>query len=168
MPTDAERLSALVDDGDEAVVFEVRGVPRPQPRPRFVGPGRVVSTAGKAVKAWKAAVVREAKAVRAERGPLPKASALAVSLVFTFVGPRGGHGRAHLQRPDVDNLAKLVMDAVIEAGLIHDDALIFALAARKVWGATGGVVVRLDAVGAKSEGFVSGGTSALVAPGWLR
>lgn len=74
-----------------------------------------------------------ARKVAAERG---KATGpLSVLIDFTFptkVASR--HGQPHTSRPDADNLAKLILDCLMRAGLIGDDAAVSCVVARKTWG----------------------------------
>jgi Holliday junction resolvase RusA-like endonuclease len=42
-------------------------------------------------------------------------------------------GLPHTLRPDSDNLAKLVLDAIMAAGLIGDDSAVSLLTVRKTW-----------------------------------
>jgi Holliday junction resolvase RusA-like endonuclease len=42
-------------------------------------------------------------------------------------------GHPHTLRPDSDNLAKLVLDAMMAAGLIGDDSAVSLLTVRKTW-----------------------------------
>jgi Holliday junction resolvase RusA-like endonuclease len=44
-------------------------------------------------------------------------------------------GLPHTLRPDSDNLAKLVLDAMMAAGLIGDDSAVSLLTVRKTWAA---------------------------------
>jgi Holliday junction resolvase RusA-like endonuclease len=51
---------------------------------------------------------------------------------------RGGHrGAAHLQKPDVDNLQKGLLDALYE-----DDSGVWDIRATKIWGDKGAIWVR--------------------------
>lgn len=114
------------------VLLTVQGTPRPQPRPRFAG-GRVVSTANPLARRWKASV--EAKARQAASQVGKQAGPLTVAIDFTFPTPKASrHGQPHTFRPDADNLAKLLLDSIMRAGLIADDAAISCLVARKTWG----------------------------------
>lgn len=58
--------------------------------------------------------------------------------------------RHHTQRPDSDNLAKLVMDCIQQAGLLEDDSCVCRLMVEKVWCPHGmeGVSVTLASLGA--------------------
>ena len=113
------------------ILLTVKGTPRPQPRPRFVQ-GRVVSTADPNARRWKAGVEAVARQAAKEHGQ--QSGPLSVSLTFEMpTADKKRHGRPHTLRPDSDNLAKLVLDAMMSAGLIGDDSAVSCLIVRKTW-----------------------------------
>lgn len=115
-------------------MLTVKGTPRPQPRPRFVR-GRVVSTADPNARRWKANVEAVARAAAREHGQ--QSGPLAVSLGFEMpTADKKRWGLPHTMRPDSDNLAKLVLDALMSAGLIGDDSAVSLLTVRKTWAAS--------------------------------
>jgi len=145
----------------------VDGVPRAQPRPRGVG-RRFVSVANPKAKLWAGLVEREVrKAVaglkEAERGWL----AGPVSLRLDFMMPTGltgRMGRPHDIKPDGDNLAKLVMDAMERAGCLPGgDQRVTDLQVSKVWHSKGGVVITLGALPEPPET----GAGSAKRPDWL-
>lgn len=114
------------------IVVNVRGTPRPQPRPRFVR-GRVVSTADANAKRWISQVEAASRQAAGAKGR--QAGPVAVVIEFTFpTKDTSRHGKPHTSRPDADNLAKLVLDSAMRAGLIGDDAAVSCLTVRKTWG----------------------------------
>lgn len=121
------------------------GHPRPQPRPRFVG-GRVVSTLSPLARAWRETVASAVKSGMRRTPAWPCGCAL--ELVFVMpTRDKKRHGRSHLIRPDVDNLAKAVMDVLEERGALpRGDADVCVLTVAKVWGPSGkaGVHVKLS------------------------
>ncbi len=124
----------------------VSGTPVAQPRPRavsFRGHARMYnpSTADE----WKEDVVR---VMKKHRGAFPKGTPLRVSVVFDILRP-ASHMRKDgapsslareypTGRPDCDNLAKAVMDAITEAGVWHDDAQVISIAITKSYSFSGG------------------------------
>ena len=66
-----------------------------------------------------------------------RSEALRADLTFLFPTQRRNkerYGKPHLQVPDVDNLAKLVLDAFVRKGLIQgDDSRVCELIIRKSW-----------------------------------
>lgn len=122
------------------LVFEVKGVPRAQPRGRHVG-GHVVSTTGPALRfrlAVKEAATRAGFAAMPDgRGgirPLGGAVELVMLVRFpTKRQERWGGWRTAIRDRDTDNLAKLVMDAVVDAGVMPDDGSVARLVVESVW-----------------------------------
>lgn len=107
------------------IVIYVSGTPRPQPRARHLPSGKVVSTTGKLSKAWKEAVAREARIVaKRERAEIDRLrdGPFAVDHVFWFATPKAERwGQPHGAKPDRDNLDKLMMDTLRQAGALPGD-----------------------------------------------
>lgn len=125
------------------ILINVPGHPRPQPRPRFAK-GKVISSIDPRARAWKNSVVSTA---RASVGDVGGSDALreilgclksnAVEIVVQYRIPtyvRERWGNAHLQKPDRDNLDKLVLDGLKTAGaLVGDDCVVYMGLSWKVW-----------------------------------
>lgn len=102
--------------------IHISGVPVPQPRPRF-GKGRAYSTIENGVVAWKRMVEWHANKA-GWCGLFPIGAPVAVDLDFALKsGPTS--------KPDLDNLAKPVLDALTAAGVWPDDSCVVALSAKK-------------------------------------
>jgi len=126
----------------DIVLLNIEGNPRPQPRPRLCR-GRVVSTADANARMWKD-LVRSAGKMAAEAHGQIKAQAVAVVMRFDMPTPKADrHGLPHTFRPDADNLAKLALDAVMDAGLLEDDAAVSTLVVTKTWAGKGGLTMTL-------------------------
>jgi Holliday junction resolvase RusA-like endonuclease len=120
---------------DRILEFDVIGLPSPQGSKRaFVRNGRanLVEVAGAALKDWRTSVT--ARAVEAARdvdwvileGPV------AVEVLFRLPRPKSRpHDVWHAVRPDVDKLARAVLDAVSSARLWVDDCQVSDLRAWK-------------------------------------
>jgi Holliday junction resolvase RusA-like endonuclease len=123
--------------------FRVEGEPVAQPRHRIASRGRFATAyiaKSHAIHAWKWAI-EEAAREQAERiGWVPvKGVALSVSMVFSFEQPKSNKTEWHAQRPDIDNLAKAVLDAF--HGIVYlDDASVVSLFLWKEWGHPGVLV----------------------------
>ena len=115
----------------------VNGIPKAQPRPRMAANGHAYNPSN--ADSWKAEVA--AAFMLCRRPPI----AAPVHLRVSFFLPRpkkmkGGEDRSipHVKKPDVDNLLKSTMDAMTEANVWKDDALVFATSAHKWYAARGG------------------------------
>lgn len=101
----------------------------PSPRPRFRVIGKFASAyMPKAYKDHTEKLVEQIRQVVCE----PREGPLSLDVVFWCAKPKTsklGH-----PKPDIDNYAKTVMDAITKAGnLWHDDTQVVSLAARKAW-----------------------------------
>jgi Holliday junction resolvase RusA-like endonuclease len=159
--------------------IDVRGMPHPQPRPRFVKGQGAVSTIGPRVKAWRmrlAAAISDA-AVAIGEAEVERFHQGALSLRLEFRIPvqaekPGWVGLYHHLPPDTDNLAKPVMDELQAAKILPDDGRIAELSVRKVWcrAQDAGCTVLLAMLPAPMIGRVPAGYEAWAkaqAPGWL-
>lgn len=101
--------------------LKVFGIPEPQARPRW-GNGRVFSPK---TAWWKACNMQ----ARITRPPTPYDGAVRLTIDFYMPRPRRAPAarRWHRCRPDVDNLAKAVMDALTDAGWWKDDGCVAEL-----------------------------------------
>lgn len=137
----------MTQDSRHGITIVAYGHPRPQPRPRFAK-GRVISVADTKAKFWLACVQRaclRALDVVGGKEVMPSligTGGLTVRMQFRFgyevvVGRKPKTGRAdgmpHMQRPDTDNLAKLVLDVMVKQGILSDDCVVSSLVVEKVW-----------------------------------
>ena len=120
--------------------FRVLGLPKPQARPRAVSRGKFVKVYSPSTE-WK-----EAVKYAATKQETITAEAIEVSLEFYFDRPKSHYGtgknadklkasapRFHTKKPDVDNLAKAVLDACQDAGLFKDDSAVITLEVSKFY-----------------------------------
>lgn len=92
--------------------FEWKGNPLPQPRPRFARVGKWVSTYYPSKhRKYKEAI---AKAFLDSRLPCIDKGPISVEIVFTLPRPKSVKQavKLHDKRPDIDNYAKAVLDAL--------------------------------------------------------
>lgn len=131
----------------QAVTFTVPGDPVPQPRAR-------VSTAGGFARAYVPAkhpvhAYRHAIQVAAiDAGLRNEAGPVAVVIDCVFARPKSHMRKSgvrpdapQLPRPDVDNLAKSVLDSI--GPIIGDDAQVSRLVVEKSYGVEGRTTVRI-------------------------
>lgn len=127
------------------------GIPAPQGSKRHVGNGRMVESSAR-VAPWRQDVRTAAEKALAERPEMAlRTGPLAVEIAFYLPRPKGhfGTGRNRLQvrasapdrpagKPDVDKLARAVLDA-LTAVVWLDDAQVTDLAAHKFYAGFGGM-----------------------------
>ena len=107
--------------------------------------------------AWKQAI-RLAARGQATFGDMP----VSVSICYQFPRPKSHFRTAkhelrlehqsgrHAQKPDLDNLDKAVLDALVAEGVITDDAQVYTLTAAKWWvdkPENGGAVITIESAG---------------------
>jgi Holliday junction resolvase RusA-like endonuclease len=123
--------------------FALHGLPVPQGSHRCRN-GNVVPDNGPALKAWRKAVGHHARQAMPDgwvgTGPM------AVALSFWFPRPLShylrGEPRANAptwktSRPDIDKLARSVLDALTQARIWQDDSQVVYLSAEKSWDRAG-------------------------------
>lgn len=137
-----------------SVSFHVPGIPAAQGSKRHVGGGRMVESS-KRLGPWRSTVAMAAHA--AHSGP-PLEGPVRVCCSFTFPRPKR-HYRAngdlrdaaawwHGSRPDVDKLARAVLDGITGV-VVVDDSQVCELVAGKVYGDTPGANVMVVPVSAR-------------------
>lgn len=141
--------------GGRAIGFVVAGVPRPQGRKSAItrhGRTVVVESGRALLRPWQDAIREVARDAIAE----PLAGPVRVSLVFTMPRPKSHYrtGRYsdelrvdapthHSHRPDVDKLARAVLDALTPVAYL-DDGQVARLLVEKVYGASSGVAIVVE------------------------
>jgi crossover junction endodeoxyribonuclease RusA len=123
----------------------VAGIPAPQGSKRHVGNGRMIESS-KAVGPWREAVRAETARIMVS----PFYSPVKIALFFRFPRPKSHFrtGRnAHLlcasapaypaTKPDLDKLARAVLDGLTDGGAWQDDAQVVAIAAAKEYASPG-------------------------------
>ena len=119
----------------------VKGKPKAQPRPRATRRGGYVGIYNPTTASdWKG-IVKAAFAKH--KGSFGKDEPLLVTMAFTFARPpshfkkSGGYRKGvkeyHTQKPDVDNIAKAVMDAIGDVKVWHDDCQVVRETTSKTW-----------------------------------
>lgn len=133
-----------------AIAFTVAGDPVPQPRPRVTtrgGHGHAYTPAAHAIHGYRQAVAVAAKAAGCE--PHDQAVSVVIDLVF---GRPASHLRLSgepkasaptLPRPDVDNTAKAILDA-LNGIAWADDSQVSRLVVEKSYGKEPRTTVRIS------------------------
>lgn len=128
------------------VVIDVLGIPAPQGSKRafVVGNRAVITEDSKKTAPWRDSV--SAAGVAAMAGAPPFDGPLRVTIEFRQPRPRSVK-RAHPSvKPDVDKLARAVLDSLSAAAVIVDDARIVSLTAEKVYAEIPGATIRVTEV----------------------
>lgn len=122
----------------KTIEFFIAGEPKGQPRPRaFARGGKARVYDPGTAEGWKGQV---ALAARPYLPPVLIDAAVGVQLDFFLPRPRGHFGRRGLKpsapeypigKPDLDNLAKAVLDALVAIGFLRDDRLVRRLSVSK-------------------------------------
>lgn len=160
-----------------SVRIVVAGVPHAQPRPRFVN-GVAVSTIGPRIKRWRlmlqAAIQDAAHSIGEAELEVLNRFPLALAMEFRFQVPpkhKAWQGTPHWHKPDCDNLAKPVMDELVKARMIDDDARIARAGVSKLWASPlvggPGMTLVLVALDGPRAGRPQKEAGAGEAPAWL-
>jgi crossover junction endodeoxyribonuclease RusA len=120
--------------------IEVAGIPAPQGSKRHVGGGRMVEQS-RAVGPWREAVRAETQRVSVDRYILDEdIRDLAVRVAITFRLPRPKSTPARVlfpvKRPDIDKLARAVLDGLVAGGALADDSQVVDLLVSKRFATT--------------------------------
>jgi len=136
--------------------FFAAGLPKGQPRAkavRFGNRARVYDPG--TADSWKAAVKLASK--EAGVSGLHTTHPIALKLAFIFPRPKSHHKggdfakpvkdaapRCHVAKPDTDNAAKAVMDALTDCGVWRDDSQVCALSVTKTYGLPSGCRITIE------------------------
>jgi crossover junction endodeoxyribonuclease RusA len=133
--------------------FFVPGIPAPQGSKRHVGRGVLVESS-KQLKPWRLDVTATARQAWADRAPLEHA---AIDMEFVFPRPKSHYRtgkraselrddapRHHTVKPDIDKLARAVLDALTWAAVLRDDSRVHTLTVGKRYGQDTGVTVTIE------------------------
>ena len=134
-----------------AIVIQVQGKPRPQGSKRLVNGRMIEASAG--LPAWRESIRAETQ--RAMNGNRVMGGAVRAELVFLMPRPKGHMGVKGIRKgapalptivPDLDKLARAVLDGIVNGGAIQDDSQVTTLVAKKVYAddRVAGLIVRLS------------------------
>jgi crossover junction endodeoxyribonuclease RusA len=108
--------------------IEVAGIPAPQGSKRHVGGGRMVEMS-RAVGPWREAVRAETQRVMQAEHRWPSEEPVGIEITFRLVRPKSTPKRVEwpAKRPDLDKLARAVLDGITAGGAICDDGQVVVL-----------------------------------------
>ena len=122
------------DNYDDIYLFDIH--PVPCPRPRFTKYGRPYMPPKYML--WKKELVRQIEKKNIPRYDTP----IAMDIEFWFYSENKPWG-LHIQKPDIDNLQKGVLDAWQDAKIIPDDCIVHTIQAKKIWGYEPKIIVKI-------------------------
>ena len=116
------------------MIIVVRGTPAPQGSKRHVGGGRMIEMS-KAVGPWREAVRAETQRTMAATRLLTMDGPVMVRITFYLARPKSAPKKRVVPagRPDIDKLARAVLDGLTEGGAWLDDGQVVTLHASKVY-----------------------------------
>jgi crossover junction endodeoxyribonuclease RusA len=114
------------------VIIVVRGTPAPQGSKRHVGRGRMIEQS-RAVGPWREAIRAETQRVMITEESIQFLGPVAVKITFLLPRPKSTPKRITqpAKRPDLDKLARSVLDGLTMGGAWEDDAQVVELWCRK-------------------------------------
>lgn len=137
----------------KTISFFAPGIPKGQPRPKAFSRGGFASVYDPGTaENWKSCI---AMAIKSQLPTTPYDAPCSVSIQFRMPRPKG-HFKASgelrgsapalfLGKPDCDNLAKAVLDALTNIGLWRDDSLVWNLLVTKKYSdAAAGAMIHID------------------------
>ena len=120
--------------------FFVMGEPKPQARPRGYRKGKHIGFYSPST-AWKDLVMKKAHDMSKRK---VFSEPVIVRIDYQFKRPNSHYGTGknagilklsapefHIKKPDLDNLNKAILDALVDGGLISDDKLVIGLISEK-------------------------------------
>ncbi len=138
-----------MDESSRKITFHVPGKPIPQSRPRFARRGNHVATydaaPAKDYKSWVKTCALNAMAVE-QVTLIPREIALAMNLTVNIERPKSKKNAVYVTvKPDVDNLAKGILDS-LESILYAADQQIITLTVSKHYSDCPGVIISVTEV----------------------
>lgn len=118
----------------DPLVILIEGTPVPQgSKTAYVVNGRAVLTeASKKLKPWRKHVTETATQTAYVKKWLTISTACTVDMTFLFERPKSAKSREYPSvKPDLDKLARAVLDGLSDANIWNDDAQVVTLRARK-------------------------------------
>ena len=127
------------------LAFNVLGTPKPQGSKRHIGRGVMIESC-QALRPWRDSVAWAAREAMQQQGWEKAEGATQVTLGFDFTRLKSAKHRQYPSvKPDIDKLARAVLDALRSGGIYRDDAQVVSLVAAKHYSDEAGLTVRVEA-----------------------
>lgn len=110
--------------------FTITGTPIPQGSKRHVGNGRMIEANPK-LRPWRAVVTQAALQALGNQQPFSKTDGITVELAFFVPRPKTVNRSMPTVKPDIDKLARAILDGITDAGIWPDDSQVVKLQASK-------------------------------------
>jgi Holliday junction resolvase RusA-like endonuclease len=126
------------------ITIIVNGIPKGQPRVRAYSRGGHAGVyTPDTANGWKEAV-RLATLPHRPATPIDAPTRMELDVYFPrpkrLCGKRCDQGKIpHTGKPDIDNVAKAIMDVLTDSGVVRDDAVIYDIHPRKFYAAVGAI-----------------------------
>lgn len=105
---------------------------------QFFGNGKsALPASAKKARAFWIALMEKYKPEKPLEGPVQ------IEVIFTWERKNQKTEEPKITRPDLDNLSKLVLDAMVKAEYFKDDSQVVKLDLQKYWGSIGGVYIKV-------------------------
>jgi crossover junction endodeoxyribonuclease RusA len=132
------------------MLITVRGIPAPQGSKRHVGGGRMIEQS-KAVGPWREAIRSETQHVMERLAYDPFDSPVHVVIQFSLPRPKSTPKRVNwpAKRPDLDKLARAVLDGLTDGGAWLDDGQVVKMGLVKHYATEGnppGCLIRIESI----------------------
>ena len=130
-------------EANEIFHVYVKGTPRPQGSARafVVGKRAIITSASKYLAGWRAQMTAGIKDSMRHRNTGQFTGPVCVAMEFFLEKPASNRKDRPSQKPDIDKLARAVLDACTDAGLWQDDAQVVIMSAEKSWAVGEGVAL---------------------------
>ena len=142
----------------QPITFFVPGIPQPKGSSKAFASRHtgkiIVQNANKKSMPWQNQVSWEANERRPET---PWLGPMSISLEFTFTKPPTSKRQSPTVRPDLDKLARNILDS-LEKIFYHNDAQVTALFLSKAYADAPGVLIGIREVGEIEQKHYPGGT----------
>ena len=141
--TSVSHDTSYVPETSEIFWCYVKGTPRPQGSARafVIGKRAVITSASKHLAGWRTQMTAEIVRVMRLKQFKKINGPVCVALEFFLERAKSNTKRRPAQKPDIDKLARAVLDACTDAGLWEDDSQVVILTAEKSWAVGEGVAL---------------------------